>query len=634
MFREHPPDDAHTVRMVLSGQRAAFGILVDRYGAVMQAVAYAQTGNHTDAEDAVQNAFIKAFTALNSLRDSRRLGPWLASITRNEAKQIQRRAVIAANALAKNGARDTASGGDAEEHDMHEMLRRNVMALEQDQREVLLMHYFAERSTAEIAEDLGISREAVKKRLERARAALGERIAAEVGELLGPKKSKLERAKQVMAAVAGLPIPQLAAPAAGSTALTTILKGGLIMQSTTKWALAVGAVLVLAGIAVMMRTVMTTPSADLPPTPPAASPAPVETSAAVEAPRPQQLEVHTSSAVRQESDPVLRGHVFDQETRTGIAHVEIEATHTGGLEGSEVTAQTDESGAYAFDSLPPGEYAVKRGDTPDGWREATWNDPTVPVKVEDGRVVEGVDFVVAKEAPFDGTVVDSSGNPVMDAKVLMCGGIDIYMSDQTRTDEAGHFTFHGLTPTGGLFVIARKDSQVSPATEFELPPSGLHGMIITLEDGAYISGKVVDTEGRALPDMQVYSQPVEDSRVGADDEAISDSAGVFKAGPFAAGGYRLILRPKDEIANIGQDEGELFEVASGERLEGVVLTYDRELSIAGRVTDEAGNPIAGAAIFAGSAGILKTDAKENMRLPTSRLESTSCRCTPRGTRRR
>ncbi|MCC6695349.1 MAG: RNA polymerase sigma factor, partial [Candidatus Hydrogenedentes bacterium] len=130
MFGDRTPDDTHTVRLVLSGRRAAFGVLVERYGAAMQAVAYAQTGNHTDAEDAVQNAFIKAFTALNTLRDTRRLGPWLASIARNEAKQIQRRAAIAANALARNGAHDTASGGDAEEHDMHEMLRRNVMALE------------------------------------------------------------------------------------------------------------------------------------------------------------------------------------------------------------------------------------------------------------------------------------------------------------------------------------------------------------------------------------------------------------------------------------------------------------------------------------------------------------------------
>ncbi|MCC6488390.1 MAG: carboxypeptidase regulatory-like domain-containing protein [Candidatus Hydrogenedentes bacterium] len=61
------------------------------------------------------------------------------------------------------------------------------------------------------------------------------------------------------------------------------------------------------------------------------------------------------------------------------------------------------------------------------------------------------------------------------------------------------------------------------------------------------------------------------------------------------------------MANIGQHEGDIFEVTSGEWLEGVILTYDRMLSIAGRVTDEAGNPIAGAHI-SGVAGMLETDA--------------------------
>ncbi|MCC6696539.1 MAG: carboxypeptidase regulatory-like domain-containing protein [Candidatus Hydrogenedentes bacterium] len=61
------------------------------------------------------------------------------------------------------------------------------------------------------------------------------------------------------------------------------------------------------------------------------------------------------------------------------------------------------------------------------------------------------------------------------------------------------------------------------------------------------------------------------------------------------------------MANIGQHEGDIFEVTSGEWLEGVILTYDRMLSIAGRVTDEAGNSIAGARI-SGNAGMLETDA--------------------------
>ena len=57
--------DALVVQEVLSGERDAFSVLVRRYMPAVHALAFAHTGNHADADDVVQETFLKAYTSLD-----------------------------------------------------------------------------------------------------------------------------------------------------------------------------------------------------------------------------------------------------------------------------------------------------------------------------------------------------------------------------------------------------------------------------------------------------------------------------------------------------------------------------------------------------------------------------------------
>ena len=78
-------NDAELVVAALAGNTQAFDVLVTRYRRAMLTIAQQIVRNPTDAEDVVQDAFLRAFEALPQLSDLNRFGAWLHSITRNRA---------------------------------------------------------------------------------------------------------------------------------------------------------------------------------------------------------------------------------------------------------------------------------------------------------------------------------------------------------------------------------------------------------------------------------------------------------------------------------------------------------------------------------------------------------------------
>src|SRR5512144_1606360 len=80
-----------TVQLAGAGDEAAFARLVATYHADMARVAFVACGDRELAEDAVQSAWLVAWTRLGSLRDPDRIRPWLLSVTVNEARQLLRR---------------------------------------------------------------------------------------------------------------------------------------------------------------------------------------------------------------------------------------------------------------------------------------------------------------------------------------------------------------------------------------------------------------------------------------------------------------------------------------------------------------------------------------------------------------
>jgi len=86
--------DAELVKAALDGERDAFAVLVKRYEHPVRAVAMNVLGDHTSAQDAAQDAFVRAYENLPALRKSSAFGPWLMKITHrcalNAARQKPR----------------------------------------------------------------------------------------------------------------------------------------------------------------------------------------------------------------------------------------------------------------------------------------------------------------------------------------------------------------------------------------------------------------------------------------------------------------------------------------------------------------------------------------------------------------
>src|SRR5947207_1571290 len=83
-------EDGELVRQARAGEAAAFAELVDRYRDGICGVAYHYLGHGDDAQDAAQEAFVRAYLQLPQLRDPGRFAPWLRRITANVCADLLR----------------------------------------------------------------------------------------------------------------------------------------------------------------------------------------------------------------------------------------------------------------------------------------------------------------------------------------------------------------------------------------------------------------------------------------------------------------------------------------------------------------------------------------------------------------
>ncbi len=168
-----PLTEAELVERAKRGDQDAYGDLVHAYQGIAFRTAYLLTGNAADAEDAAQDAFVKAFYALGRFRPGAELRPWLLRIVANEARNRRRTAGRRTN-LALRAAADPLSGGAAPSPEANLLageeqsaLLAAVNALPEDQRDVVACRFFLDLSEAETADTLGIRKGTVKSRLSR-----------------------------------------------------------------------------------------------------------------------------------------------------------------------------------------------------------------------------------------------------------------------------------------------------------------------------------------------------------------------------------------------------------------------------------------------------------------------------------
>ena len=165
--------DAELIARARSGDDRAFGMLVARHQTVAFRTAYVICGNAADAEDAAQEAFIRARGAMARFRPDAPFRPWLLTIVANEARNRRRaagRRLALAGRVARAELRAPVPLPDAEAmagSDRRE-LAGALARLGPEHREVIALRYLLDLSEAECAAALKCRPGTVKSRLSRA----------------------------------------------------------------------------------------------------------------------------------------------------------------------------------------------------------------------------------------------------------------------------------------------------------------------------------------------------------------------------------------------------------------------------------------------------------------------------------
>ena len=168
------------------GDAAAYEELVRMHQGIAFRVALVNAGDRGDAEEAVQDAFVKAYRALGRFRAGAPFRPWLLRIVANEARNQRRSAGRRAGLALQAAAVVSGDAAPSPETTALTVERRQALlgglaALDERDREVLVHRFLLELGEDETAAALGIRRGTVKSRtsraLDRLRAVVGEEVA-------------------------------------------------------------------------------------------------------------------------------------------------------------------------------------------------------------------------------------------------------------------------------------------------------------------------------------------------------------------------------------------------------------------------------------------------------------------------
>jgi RNA polymerase sigma factor (sigma-70 family) len=179
---ELEPDDQRLVAAARAGDRIAYGRLLARHQEVAFRASYFVTGSTAEAEEATQEACVKAWMALDRFRPDAPFRPWLVQIAVNEARNRRRSAGRRAGLTLRLSGEpvSAAAAPSAEDEALAAAERTRLVAALEELREedqlVIAARYLLGLSEAETATALGLRRGTVKSRLSRALGRLRVRL--------------------------------------------------------------------------------------------------------------------------------------------------------------------------------------------------------------------------------------------------------------------------------------------------------------------------------------------------------------------------------------------------------------------------------------------------------------------------
>jgi len=544
----------------LRGKPQAFGELVGKYQSLVCAITYGATGNVEQSEELAQETFLRAWKSLGQLKDLSKFRPWLCRIARTTVQSWFRSRTR--DSIAKAAPLEAAAGkasddmGPAEStmsREQQAIVREVLAEIPQNLREPLILFYREQQSTRQVALQLGLSENAARQRISRARAMLREQVADVVERGIARTKPGKAFKTAVIAAIAST-----AVRTGTTTAATSLLGVG------AKIALTAAGIAVLAGSVLIYRhsrpttAPVTTPQAvesarqalpepdattpstevdaqTLDETTPDATTTPVHTDTESEVTDDTEAPPTPDSASSEtvvppfEFEPkgVLSGLITDTETGEPVVNAWVEIAG-----GPSRRVQTDAHGFYSFDKVPQaGNLNVSVDALTHVGIQRGRDNPAVNLS-DDKQVVRH--FQLPKACMVDVWVVDANGVAIADARVTVGSLLDDYgrapgrFADRRTTDPNGYVLLGGI-PSGTMDYLITAWHSVEVGQE-KLAP----GRYVRHSAYDYAPGKVVTQ----LPDPNVIPQVTIVLEDGVDVPGYAE----YSDGAPAAG-VRLIPRP-------------------------------------------------------------------------------------------
>lgn len=209
-------DDVQLIHAVLSGDDAAFDILVEKYQKSVHALVWRKIGDFHYAEEITQDTFLRAYQNLSTLRNPNQFLGWLYVIAnrlclnwlreQKPERHLQSLEDTSMEEVAKSAYTRYVSEqreAEATEH-RFEIVKKLLVKLPESERTVMTLYYLGEMTTKEIGKFLGVSAETIRTRLHRARKRLREEEELLIQEVLGGVQIPSSIKQNIMREVANM----------------------------------------------------------------------------------------------------------------------------------------------------------------------------------------------------------------------------------------------------------------------------------------------------------------------------------------------------------------------------------------------------------------------------------------------
>lgn len=527
------------------GDEAGFSALVDRYIARVYAVAFARTFDPSDVDDVVQDTFITALRSIRSLRDAGRFEPWVLGIARNTASQYNRKRERRDRLHKSIDPPDKSVADKLTRAEVQEIVHAGIDDLKPQHREVIMLHYFAGLTPDEIAEAAGITTDAAYKRLQRARAALGEALLAYMEPVSNDESSQLtKRVITAVAAAGGL--SQLIADGTSvvsSAAMLTIAAAGIVIAAGAYYGITSFNTQPTDRTSEVFVAETEEPAPD--PNPPGPSP---NTSPPGPAPTAETIEsAQDEPPAEPEPEPLTKmipGRVvFTGGSPVPGALVMFEIMAMRGFDITSITnarMPADEDGRF--------EIPVKVGGST--WVHAK-REPTAR-RISDRYAVseDSEEVVLTLEPPYQisGQIVDAiTGEPIPNAEIGYSTSISRRRIQQQpvqyigQADENGDFS--QVVDYQSAYVFARAPGYAPAYVQYSgLSPNGNNpGYQVALEPSLIVQGVVVTKDGTPIAGAGIWiGESAATSLAKRDDpDVLTDELGRFYLDSIPRNAVRL-----------------------------------------------------------------------------------------------